>query len=980
MPLSLKMLQYKKTTTFFLPAQAGAILFLFCFAIFLVAGLKTNAQTISAPGIQAVPENNAVVVKFADVSVLDLKLSKTDYKAGETVSGSFTLKNNIEQAIPNVRYKVLLMSYYKSSSTQKIYDYSILYGPVFIAGKQSKYIDFSYKIPESISGQELGIKVHAMYENELSMGWANTKINVTGGTGLATIKSANVSVGEKDFGLNEGPTIYSGQKAVLNISLKNDTANKITLTPLVDIHKRPEPDKTISSVNGKTVSIEPGEQTTVSIDLPTFDYAPQVYVGNVSFLDNNNVLRAFKRQFRYIIGGDIVTINSVSSDKSNVAEGQTFNVTVNYSGSPQDIVNGNVPGSGTYDFDIKVFNQNNKLVAQYSDKTDFNKGSSKTISARALKNALALRYEITVTKDDKILASSKSFLSSDYEQKAGKMDIRDYFSLKTLTAFLAILILILSIVYREKLLKNKKVLAIVIIILLVLVGTFLFISRARGTDYYTNVNPNDCTVTGLQYHNEGGSCFWFFDYYTITINQPSGTLSCNQSFNLEGIIEMPACGNLTNKTYIFNNPIYGQTFPTPSSFNVNSSGNFAISNLTYPTDSTSVPLYLSVLYSSDGFPYGSNSTLFQLNYLFNFLTDCVEVTPPPPTDLSVTCSGSPNSSTEPVIGQQVTWTASPTGGASTSYHYVWSGASDGGDGDTQNAYDTYSTGGTKLRHVSVVADGSVVSAGADCQVTVQPSGGGDTPWPVCDTTHYFCDSNSTSTNNQDFGNGSYTWECYNYNGVSLQTAYCSEDNPVGTDPVCGVTHYDCVSGGPAWGQYDGGTYWVWNCGSDTNSIQCIEYSPPPSPEDGVCGYAALPPTTYIYDGNPLTIHADAFDMCSPGPDPGAPIPTSVTLGATVGSTAEWTCYGIGIGSNDATCTVIRTPVPCIDSGVRVKNSFGDTVHIAGQIPGSVTSPLRIKEGNGVWGLVLVPENDACDSGVRIKTNSGIRALAKCPCP
>ena len=68
---------------------------------------------------------------------------------------------------------------------------------------------------------------------------------------------------------------------------------------------------------------------------------------------------------------------------------------------------------------------------------------------------------------------------------------------------------------------------------------------------------------------------------------------------------------------------------------------------------------------------------------------------------------------------------------------------------------------------------------------------------------------------------------------------------------------------------------------------------------------------------------------------------------------------------------------CVDSGLRIYNGK-KTVFIAGQKPGSVTSPLRIKEGSGIYGLVLVNPGDPTDSGVRIKTSSGIKALGDCP--
>ena len=549
-----------KNTRFF-------ILFIFAIflaAIFLIADSKVNALTVTTAPIKAGTKlgavtnaNGQIIVKMADVSVLNLQLPKTDYKAGETVTGAFSLHNNTENPIPSIYYKIILVGGYVDGNAKKLYDYSEMYGPIYVDTKEDKVVNFTYKIPESMSG-ELGIEIHDMYYNGSTMGWAGVRINVTGGTGIATAKDSNISIGGKKFALQEGPTIYSSQKAILNLTFSNDTKNKITFTPSIEMYKRPEPDKILFSFKDKTLSIEPGKQAQISIDLPTFDYIPQVYVGDVSFLDANNVMGAPKRQFRYIIGGDMVTINSVSSDKSNVAKGQTFDVTVNYSGSTQDIVSGSIPGEGIADLNIKIFNQKNKLVADYSDKTDFNKDYSKNIPLKAGKNALALRAEITVTKNNKTLASYKSFLSSDYQQESGKTDIRDIFSIKNAIIFIILLIIILSIIFFKKLPK-KKISLPVIIILLVLSGSFLFPVKAEA-DCHNPVIASDICPLGVVSNCFGG-------FISLAINSPlpsSQNLFCGQNLNVNVTASGPNCGNFSPNVCVGPNYTYPYCFATES--------------------------------------------------------------------------------------------------------------------------------------------------------------------------------------------------------------------------------------------------------------------------------------------------------------------------------------------------------------------------------------------------------------------------------
>ncbi len=64
-----------------------------------------------------------------------------------------------------------------------------------------------------------------------------------------------------------------------------------------------------------------------------------------------------------------------------------------------------------------------------------------------------------------------------------------------------------------------------------------------------------------------------------------------------------------------------------------------------------------------------------------------------------------------------------------------------------------------------------------------------------------------------------------------------------------------------------------------------------------------------------------------------------------------------------------------DIGLRVYNGT-EIVALAAEPAGTLTSPLRIAKNGVISGIVLVDPGDANDSGVRIQTNSGIKALRK----
>jgi len=64
-----------------------------------------------------------------------------------------------------------------------------------------------------------------------------------------------------------------------------------------------------------------------------------------------------------------------------------------------------------------------------------------------------------------------------------------------------------------------------------------------------------------------------------------------------------------------------------------------------------------------------------------------------------------------------------------------------------------------------------------------------------------------------------------------------------------------------------------------------------------------------------------------------------------------------------------------DIGLRVYNGT-EVVALAAEPAGTLTSSLRIGKNGVIHGIVLVEPGDANDSGVRIQTSSGIKALRK----
>ncbi|MCX6718566.1 MAG: SMP-30/gluconolactonase/LRE family protein [Candidatus Staskawiczbacteria bacterium] len=1006
---------------------------LFCFATFLSANSKANAL---------------VIVNPIEVYVKDLKLSKTDYRAGETVTGTFTLWNAKNLSVPNVRYEVFLMGNYKNTIPQKQYDNSIMYGPIFLAGNEKKVVNFTYKIPESISGANLGIEVVAMLDNGSSMGWDDAMLNIAGGTGMAEIKSAGVYVGDTAFNVQEGPTIYAGQKAVLNVVLENNTADKITITPSVNIYKRPEPNNILSSFKDKTITINPNAESKISIDLPAFNYAPQVYVGEISFLDSNNVKRATTVNFRYIIGGDIVTIDSVASDKSSIAEGQTLNITINYAGSPTDIMTNKVSGGGPADLNVKIFNQNNKLVANYSDKTDFNAGYTKTISVKALANALAMRAEITASKDGKTLASYKTNLSSDYAKQSDKMDARDYFSLRIILAVIFVLILFVGIIFIKKLLKRKILLAILIIILIVLATAFFFISKAGKAEAMECVG-NTCLDSETYSANTT-----FAIITNVFVNSPVDTLTCGS----QGYLQVSAVGHgCENLSYNFclSSPGLGQncihTFATPD-HTTESIMTFDRSALPFlvPVADTGTINFTLDLHAVEG-NYYETLQLHQ-NYSISCPDACGSAaknyTAGSTAFTGNFCNhGNPVSISNPYIwiansgDNTVTKLNISNGNVIGTYNVgnnpqevavdasgnVWV-ANNGGNSVTKldssgNTIGTYNVGYgprgiaideagnvwvansggnnvTKLHSDGTQYSGSPYSVESGAYgIAVDPSGnawvtdsGGNSVTKLNSSTGAIIAISSVGNNPYGIAVNAYGNVWVANAGSNSVTKLDSSGNVLGTYPVGNNPRGIAVdSSGNVWvanfddntvtelnslgnviGTYSSGVgafgnnpygvavdaygnVWVANSGAGNNGGRTVTKLDSSGSRLGTYSVGKGPYSFGDFTGFALQYFNKGF---------------TPTFPTTNTPTTTWSC-----GNSTACAATLQAPL-CADSGLRIWNG-SESVHIAGQAPGTATSPLRIKENSGIWGVVLVNPGDPNDSGIRIQTNSGTKALKEC---
>lgn len=437
------------------------------FILFLILASFLVALTVSAqisPAVTVSPaaaSGNVFGVTTqktqspADVDVQNLVIDKTVYQAGDTVRGSFILLNKRDQAVSDVDYEVSLVgSFQPNTLAGNFYD-TVKFGPYYLQAGESKQIDFTYTLPKAVAGDGLGIEVEAMLATGFPMGWQDAMMKINGQMRFLDLVQAYVSVGNDKFGVEAGPTVHENEKVFLSATLHNSTQNSAEVVPQIKVYNRASPD-TSQTVETGTTKISPAAMGTMQYELPTFNNQAGVYVGNIEFFDANNNEVAPGFEFRYVVAGDIATIIGLTLDKTTVAKGDSINATLSYTGSVPDITGLRKNVETSYNLNIKLFSQSNKLVAEFNGPMDFNSGNQKVFALQASDNASSLRAEVTAGEGNTIVAKYKSQLPKpakgfNYFVWAG--------------AVILAVILIVLLIFSPLKKRDKIIIAIIIIIL-----------------------------------------------------------------------------------------------------------------------------------------------------------------------------------------------------------------------------------------------------------------------------------------------------------------------------------------------------------------------------------------------------------------------------------------------------------------------------------------------------------------------------------
>ncbi len=409
------------------------------------------------------------------VDIIAIKLLSQTFKSGDTISGTFTVVNGSTFDVPDISYTITLTGNYVDSIPTESYD-SKRFGPISLKAQEVRSVPFLYKLPEAVSGNNLGIQIRNFLKSGVPMGWKDSLITVTGGSAFAKVTDAYVAIGDKRFDLQAGPVVKKEETASLVVTLSNTDTAPLSLIPTVTISAQSALGKNLSTQAGAPLNIPIKNQQTATFPLPTFSYSGGVYSGVVSFVDAGGVTRAPSVSFRYIVAGPIGSIESVTTKTVEVKKGDVIPLTVNITGAPYDIETGESVMTGTGQLALSLFNEKDELVGKSETVVNLGGSASQDLRVDALFGAQALRAEATLSYKGSVVSSYKNALSARYDDEKAKalLEVSNQIPIVPIAVVAGVLIigiLVMVGVYKKKVPASTLVFIFLVGVLAIFLST-----------------------------------------------------------------------------------------------------------------------------------------------------------------------------------------------------------------------------------------------------------------------------------------------------------------------------------------------------------------------------------------------------------------------------------------------------------------------------------------------------------------------------
>ncbi|MFA5934898.1 MAG: hypothetical protein WC827_03385 [Candidatus Paceibacterota bacterium] len=393
------------------------------------------------------------------LSISSILIDGNEYSKNDTINGSMEFQNHRPQNLPGVKYNISLVGSYNKlmGYYDKVYDLKT-YPDIFLNGLEKKKIDFSYKIPNIDLNGDFALKVDVFTSAGIPIGSSIVKFKINGTSNVLDINDAHLEIDGARFYLQAGPSIRDSRKGFLKFSVYNSSDSLVSVVPQVKVYNRTVTGSLLGTFDSETVELKNKEKKDVSIEITNFIKEPGVYEGELVLFDSKGSIVSESILFRYIIYGNIVTIQNVSLDKESVASDDSINLTISYTGSPYDLSTGETPKQSAMKTEIVLSNYFGSVISKYFGNIDYSGKGSINVPLKALKDSKFFNLDIKIYDGDKIITHYNNNLT----------DSTKYDLYKNISVVIVVLIVlfVLAFIIKKKGFFNKKIIIVSLFILL----------------------------------------------------------------------------------------------------------------------------------------------------------------------------------------------------------------------------------------------------------------------------------------------------------------------------------------------------------------------------------------------------------------------------------------------------------------------------------------------------------------------------------
>ncbi len=508
---------------------------IFCCSIFSTGTVLAQTGIDNQSLTESTPEQLAEMNNLPSVEISDISIPKNVYKTGETITGTFTLSNDRNYNLPDLKYQISLVGDYNMNGLAGVVYDSKFFGPVFLKATEMKEISFSYSLPSSVAGSGLGIQIQTYTATGILLSWSDIPIRITGETSILKVLEAYLSVGEVKHGLQAGPTLSRNKNGILNVRIQNTFNKEQVIQPEVRIYDRTVSGALIKTLKLETFTVLANGAKDFQWEVSYLDKAG-VYEVAIDFFNNTTTVKAVPTILaRYIVGGSIAVIQQASVNKETLTAGDAFNVNIIYTGVPADISQGLTAVENLLNLSIIATNEDSKTISKYSGKLDFNKGSVIEIPLIAEVSAKEILLNVKVTDGDgKVITAYVNEMTGNTTPKS---------NWSILYIFIAIIIMIVAGIFYK---RNKIVSKVMIFGAIFATYSLLSLNSASA---------NSVVWTSKSSYNNLGNT-------VMTISSPNSALLPGEHFRINSSISTIACANSYQVVEINRTPISTATGTT----------------------------------------------------------------------------------------------------------------------------------------------------------------------------------------------------------------------------------------------------------------------------------------------------------------------------------------------------------------------------------------------------------------------------------